>query len=116
MLAEVVVAVNRLPAEVAHEGAAATRHPVTALRLHQTCGTLVALPDTGSGHLFLTGHETNDIWVQFTDYVHFYKGYNANLRRSNSCFSRSLHGLWNYVFDIKDKYFLDADSTLKTAL
>lgn len=67
MLAEVVVTVNRVPAEVAHEGAAAARHPVAALGLHQACGTLVALPDTGSGHLFLTGHETNDIRVQFTD-------------------------------------------------
>lgn len=60
MLAEVVVAVDRLPAEVAHEGAAATRHSVAALGLHQTRGTLVALPDAGSGHLLLAAQNRND--------------------------------------------------------
>lgn len=59
MLAEVVVAVDRLPAEVAHESAAATRHSVAALGFDQTCGTLVALPDAGGGHLLLAA-QTND--------------------------------------------------------
>lgn len=54
MLAEVVVAVDGSPAEVAHLGAAAARHAVTALRLNQARPTLVAFPNPGSCHLLLS--------------------------------------------------------------
>lgn len=54
MLAEVVVAVDGSAAQVAHLGAAAARHAVTALRLDQPRATLVAFPDPGSCHLLLS--------------------------------------------------------------
>lgn len=54
MLAEVVVAVDGSPAQVAHLGAAAARHAVTALRLDQPRPTLVAFPNPGSCHLLLS--------------------------------------------------------------
>lgn len=66
VLAEVVVAVDRLPAEVAHEGAAAARHSVAALGLDQARGTLVALPDAGSRHLLLTARNRNGNTIRST--------------------------------------------------
>lgn len=67
MLAEVVVAIDGLAAEVAHESATAARHSVAALRLDETRSTLMALPDTGCGHPFLTAaHEANTSTGEFT--------------------------------------------------
>lgn len=54
VLAEVVVAVDGVAAEVAHEGAAAARHSVAALRLDEPRRTLMALPDAGRRHPLLT--------------------------------------------------------------
>lgn len=54
MLAEVVVAGDGLPAEVTHEAAAPTRHPVAALGLDQTRPTLDTLPHSSRRHSFLT--------------------------------------------------------------
>lgn len=54
VLAEVVVAGDRLSAEVAHEAAAAARHPVAALRLDEARRTLDALPHPSCRHTLLT--------------------------------------------------------------
>lgn len=53
MLAEVVVARDGLSAEVAHEAAAAARHPVAALRLDQARPALDALPHPSCRHALL---------------------------------------------------------------
>ena len=53
MLAEVVVAGDGLSAEVAHEAAAAARHPVAALRFDQTRPALDALPHPRCRHALL---------------------------------------------------------------
>ena len=54
MLAEVVVASDGLSAEVAHEAAAAARHPVAALRLDQARPALDTLPHPSRRHALLT--------------------------------------------------------------
>lgn len=53
VLAEVVIAGDGLSAEVAHEAAAAARHPVAALRFDQARPTLDALPHPSCRHAFL---------------------------------------------------------------
>lgn len=53
VLAEVVVAGDGLPAEVAHEAAAAAGHAVAALRLDQAGAAFDALPDTCRRHALL---------------------------------------------------------------
>lgn len=53
MLAEVVVASDGLSAEVAHEAAAAARHPVAALRLDQARPALDTLPHPSCRHTLL---------------------------------------------------------------
>ena len=58
MLAEVVVTGDGLPAEVTHEAAAPTRHPVAALRLDQASAALDTLPHAGGRHAFLTAPHT----------------------------------------------------------
>lgn len=59
MLAEVVVARDGLSAEVAHEAAAAARHPVAALRLDQARPALHTLPHPGCRHSLLTALQGN---------------------------------------------------------
>lgn len=54
MLAEVVVAGDGLPTEVAHEAATAARHPVAALRLDQARPALHTLPHPSCRHALLT--------------------------------------------------------------
>lgn len=58
VLAEVVVARDGLPAQVAHEAAAAARHPVAALRLHQARPALHTLPDPRRRHPLLAAVKT----------------------------------------------------------
>lgn len=53
VLAEVVVASDGLSAEVAHEAAAAARHPVAALRLDQARPALDTLPHPSCRHALL---------------------------------------------------------------
>lgn len=53
VLAEVVVTVDGLSAEVAHEAAAPARHPVAAPRLDQSRPALDALPHPGRRHALL---------------------------------------------------------------
>lgn len=55
MLTEVVVAIDGLSAEVAHESPAPARHAVAPLGLDQPHAAFVTLPDTGGGHLLLAG-------------------------------------------------------------
>ena len=52
-MTEVVVACDWLAAQVAHEGPAAARHAVTALRLHQPRPALHTLPDARRCHPLL---------------------------------------------------------------
>lgn len=54
VLAEVVVAGDGLPAQVAHAAAAAARHAVAAARLDQPRAALGALPDPRRRHALLT--------------------------------------------------------------
>lgn len=69
MLAEVVVAVDGLPAEVAHEGAAAARHSVAAFRLDETRRTVMALPDAGRRHpLLAAAQDINTSTCEFTQH------------------------------------------------
>lgn len=60
VLAEVVVARDGLSAQVAHEAAAAARHPVAALRLHQARPALHALPDPGCRHALLAAAQRGE--------------------------------------------------------
>lgn len=74
MLAEVVVAVDGLAAEVAHEGAAPARHSVAAFGLDETCRTLMALPDAGRRHPLLTACGTNtQATSAFTHHHHHHR-------------------------------------------
>lgn len=54
VLAEMVIAVDRHSAEVAHLGATAAGHAVAAFRLDEASSTFVALSNAGSSHFFLT--------------------------------------------------------------
>lgn len=60
MLAEVVVAVDGLSAEVAHEAAAAARHSVAALRFDQAHPALHALPHPSRRHALLAATQEGD--------------------------------------------------------
>lgn len=53
VLAEVVVAGDGLPAEVAHEAAAAAGHAVASLRFDQAGAAFDAFPDTRRRHALL---------------------------------------------------------------
>lgn len=61
MLAEVVVAGDGLSAEVAHEAAAAARHPVAALRFDQARPALDALPHPSCRHALLTAPQRQSL-------------------------------------------------------
>lgn len=62
VLAEVVVAGDGLSAEVAHEAAAAARHPVAALRLDQARPALNTLPHSSCRHTLLTAGHGRRTW------------------------------------------------------
>lgn len=72
VLAEVVVAGDGLPAQVAHAAAAAARHPVAAARLDQARAALGALPHSCRRHALLAatqgccryGHASPRKWVK----------------------------------------------------
>ena len=60
MLAEMVIAVDGHSTEVAHLGATAARHAVAAFVFDEAGPTLVAFPDAGCRHFFLTEKRTHE--------------------------------------------------------
>lgn len=70
MLAEVVIAGDGLSAEVAHEAAAAARHPVAALRFDQARPTLDALPHPSCCHALLAAAQRKFSLVYVTFHTH----------------------------------------------
>lgn len=66
MLAEVVVAGDRLSAQVAHATATAARHPVAAARLDQPRAALGALPDPRRRHALLAAAQETDLLLLLT--------------------------------------------------
>lgn len=103
MLAEVVVAGDGLSAEVAHEAAAAARHPVAALRFDQARPALDALPHPSCRHALLAAPQRQSLENVIGEdrFWDFHTDINTHTVFNRDIFCKLTAGL---ACDIKDNF------------